>query len=359
MVNRLASQLLDTQGTPVDTCGESKEEHSLKKRLETSVEKEECYFVLEQLEEPMTIEEGEEVVEDLGDAELPWEAKIKENPSKKSKFDVEEECAQPPRHILYEDLERMKQELSSLGDEDHASNLLGEESFEFEEPSPNEFESDVEVDFSQPPIYDLSDGEELDEVDEQRIENEEACEKVEAIKDENKGVELTSTLEIPLPKPPPSTLSFKWVNSLYSSFIIPLEYGLLETDGQLRYICGFKSKKEIVSGWKHHSRFTMVTCPKLDSKGWCITRVHGSRRMFGHFVENSPCSPPTWINDNQLGDGCEDKIWDPGTYEDQHWEPMICEELHQSLEILILNDGAYWKSKHWWKFQDEYKHKPP
>jgi len=68
---------------------------------------------------------------------------------------------------------------------------------------------------------------------------------------------------------------------------------------------------------------------------------------------------PTWINDNQLGDGCEDKIWDPGTHEDQHWEPMVCEELHQSLEILILNDGAYWKSKHWWKFQDEYKYKPP
>ena len=97
VVNRLASQLLDTQGTPMATCGESKEEHSMKERLKTPVEKEECYFVLEQLEEPMIIKEKEEVVEDLGDAEPPWEAKIKENPSKKSKFDVEEEFAQPPK----------------------------------------------------------------------------------------------------------------------------------------------------------------------------------------------------------------------------------------------------------------------
>ena len=37
------------------TCGELIEKHSMKERLETPVEKEECYFVLEQLEEPMII----------------------------------------------------------------------------------------------------------------------------------------------------------------------------------------------------------------------------------------------------------------------------------------------------------------
>jgi len=125
----------------------------------------------------------------------------------------------------------MKQGLSSIGDEDHASNLLSGESFEFDEPSPNEMESNVEVDFSQPPIYDLSDGEEVDEIDEQRVEIEESCQEVEVVKEEHKGVELARTLEIPLPKPPPSILPFKWVNSLYLSFIIPLEFGLLETDG--------------------------------------------------------------------------------------------------------------------------------
>jgi len=354
VVNRLASQLLDTQGTPM-----AQEEHSMKERLETPVEREEGYFVLEQLEEPMIIKEEEEVVEDLGDAEPPWEAKIIENPSKKIEFDVEEESAQPPKQFLNEDLERMKQELSSLGDEDHASNHLGGESFEFEEPSPNEIESNVEVDFSQPPIYDLSDGEELDEIDEQRIGSEEVYEEVEINKEEHKGVKLASTLEIPLPKPPPSILSFKWVNSLYSSFIIPLEYGLLETDGQLRHICGFKSKKEMASGWKHYSRLIMVACSKLNCTVWYRARLFGSRRMFGHFIENSKVMPPKWNNDNQLEDGCGNKIWDPGIHEDQFWEPMVCEELHQGLKILKLTNGAYWRFKHWWMFKDSFKHKPP
>ncbi|XLU69868.1 hypothetical protein S245_028921, partial [Arachis hypogaea] len=142
VVSILASQYLSTQSTPMVTCGESIKEQSMKERLETPVEKEEGHFVLEQLEEPMIIEEEEEVVEDLGDAEPLWEPRVEENSSKKIEFDVEEESAQPPKQISDEDLEGMKQELSFLSDEDHASNLLDEESFEFEEPSPNEFESD-------------------------------------------------------------------------------------------------------------------------------------------------------------------------------------------------------------------------
>jgi len=141
VVNRLASQLLDTQGTPMAKYGESKEEHSMKERLETPVEEEEGYIVLEQLEEPMTIEEEEEVVEDLGDAEPPWEPRVIENSSKKIEVNVEEECAQPPRHISYEDLEGIEQELSPLGDEDQASNPSGGESFELEEPSLEEIEA--------------------------------------------------------------------------------------------------------------------------------------------------------------------------------------------------------------------------
>ncbi|QHN76627.1 uncharacterized protein DS421_19g645540 [Arachis hypogaea] len=539
VTNQLASQCLDTQGTLMATCGESNEEHSMKERLETPVGNEGSCFVLEQLEEALIVEDKEEVVEDLGDAELPWEhrveenpskmieidareksahlprhipyedldgieqelsshgnkeqasspssgesfeleepspgafekvvevnsfhppnyslikgkgldsliineqrieleksweevavprnrrtgvgyalsrsleaslprwpstpslewvkfisisfivpleyglletdgqlrilcgmkrkrkmfrgweVKIIENPSKKIEFDVEEESAQPPKQFLNEDLEGMKQELSSLGDEDHASNHLGGESFEFEEPSPNEIESNVEVDFSQPPIYDLSDGEELDEIDEQRIGSEEAYEEVEINKEEHKGVKLASTLKIPLPQPPPSILSFKWVNSLYSSFIIPLEYGLLETDGQLRHICGFKSKKKMASGWKHYSRLIMVACSKLNCKVWCRARLFGSRRMFGHFIENPKVMPPKWNNDNQLEDGCGNKIWDPGIHEDQFWEPMVCEELHQGLKILKLTNGAYWRFKHWWMFKDNFKYKSP
>ena len=166
VTNQLASQCLNTQGTPMATCGESNEEHSMKERLEISVGNEGSCFVLEQLEEALIVEDKEEVVEDLGDAELPWEHRVEENPSKMIEIDAREESAHLPRHIPYEELDGVEQESSSLGIEDHASNLSGEESFELEEPSSDEIESNVEVNFSHPPIYDLSDGEELDKIDE-------------------------------------------------------------------------------------------------------------------------------------------------------------------------------------------------
>ena len=86
VVSILASQCLSTQSTPMVTCGEPIKEHSMKERLETPVEKEECYFVLEQLEEPMTIEEKEEVVEDLGDADPLWEPRVMKTPPRRLKL---------------------------------------------------------------------------------------------------------------------------------------------------------------------------------------------------------------------------------------------------------------------------------
>jgi len=50
----------------------------MKEILETPVDKAENEFVLEQLEEAVFVQE-EELVEDLGDAELPWESRIEEN----------------------------------------------------------------------------------------------------------------------------------------------------------------------------------------------------------------------------------------------------------------------------------------
>jgi len=134
VVNRLASQLLDIQRAPMATCRESKEEHGMKEGLETLMEKEECHFVLEQLEKPLIIEQEEEVVEDLGDAKPPWEPIVEENPSENIEVDVAEERAQPPRHIPDEGLEGIEQESSSLGDNDPASNHSSGESFELEEP---------------------------------------------------------------------------------------------------------------------------------------------------------------------------------------------------------------------------------
>jgi len=82
--------------------------------------------------------------------------------------------------------------------------------------------------------------------------------------------------------------------------------------------------------------------------------------MVWYLSENLAYLSPGGNYDDQFEDGCENKVWDPKSHkENQFWELMVCEELHQSLELLILNDGAYRKSKHWWKFKDEFKHKPP
>ncbi|XP_072055504.1 uncharacterized protein [Arachis hypogaea] len=362
VTNQLASQCLNAQGIPMATCGESNEEHSMKERLETPVGNEGSYFVLEQLEEALIVEDKEEVVEDLGDAELPWEHRVEENLSKMIEIDAREGCAQPPRHVPYEDLDGIEQESSFLGDEDQASILSGEESFELEEPSPGAFENVVEVNFFHPPNYSLIKGKGLDSINEQRIELEKSCEEVEVLRNRRMGVEyaLSRSLKASLPRLS-STPSLEWVKFISISFIVPLEYGLLETDGQLRMLCGMKRKRKMFRGWHCKSRLIMVDASNMRYKGWSSAQIDGSRRIVGHYIENSPYSPPGWTNnDDQPQDGCENKVWDPGLQEeDQLWEPQACEELHQHLAQPIGNLGAQWRFKHWWKFQDEYKHKPP
>ena len=344
------------------SCGESTEERSMKEKLETPMNSEQHDFVLEQLEEALIVEDTEEVVEDLGNAEPLWEHRVEENPSKMIEIDAREESAHLPRHIPYEDLDGIEKELSSLGDEDQASSLSGEESFEHEEPSPVGFESVEEVNFSHPPYYDLSKGKGLDKIFEQRIEIKRSCEEVEVPRNRRTrvGYALSRSLEASLPRLP-STPSLESVKLISISFIIPLEYGLLETDGQLRMLCGMKRKRKMFRGWRCKSRLILVDTSRVEYKGGNSAQIDGSRRIVGHFIENSSCSPPGWTNnDDQPQDGCENKVWDPGLQEeDQLWEPQACEELHQDLAQSMKNLGAQWRTKHWWEFQDEYKHKPP
>ncbi|KAL4306267.1 hypothetical protein AHAS_Ahas16G0161200 [Arachis hypogaea] len=113
------------------------------------------------------------------------------------------------------------------------------------------------------------------------------------------------------------------------------------------------------SGKSYQARFNTVAYSKLKCKDWCRARLNGSRRLFGYLSENFNCSPPKWKNDDQQEDGCRNNIWDPGIQEDQFWELKTCEELHQSLGNLLGDVRDCWKSKRWWKFQDEFKHKPP
>ena len=132
-----------------------------------------------------------------------------------------EEGVQLPRHIMVEDLEEVDQEM------------------------------EIQEEEAQPPMPLESNEEEIEleeSYQEEEVEIEEACKEVVIIREEHKGVELAISLKIPPPKLPSSFTTFKWVKFISLSFLIPLEYGLLETDGQLRALCGIKSKRKMTSG---------------------------------------------------------------------------------------------------------------
>jgi len=171
------------------------------------------------------------VVEDLGDVECKEESQVEEPSSMEFESDVKEDSAQPPRHIVNEELEEMVQTTSPPIYDDSASTY---DPLELDRSFPIELGIDIKEDFTQPPIYDLSDGEELEEIGNeeceleeawQEVELEEPCQVVEAPRRRWTGVEcaLSRSLETPLPKSP-SNPSFEWVKLITLSFIIPLEF---------------------------------------------------------------------------------------------------------------------------------------
>jgi len=149
-----------------------------------------------------------------------------------------------------------------------------------------------------------------------------SCGEVEVLRKRRTGVEyaLSRSIEASLPRLS-STPSFEWVKVISISFIVPLEYGLPEMDGQLTELCGMKRKRKMFRGWRCKSRLILVDTSKMRYKGWTSAQLEGSRRRVWHFIENSSCLPPGWTNDNQLEDGCRNKIRDLGILEDQFWEP--------------------------------------
>jgi len=130
--------------------------------------------------------------------------------------------------------------------------------------------------------------------------------------------------------------------------------------GNLELFCGVKSRRELVSGWKYHSRFLMIGNSKSKCNGWYSSQLRVSRKMLWCLLENLDHFSPNWNHGDQFEDGCQNKVWDPGSHkENQLWEPMVCVELHQGLELSSLKTKAYWRFKHWWMFKDSFKHKPP
>jgi len=163
---------------------------------------------------------------------------------------------------------------------------------------------------AQPPMPLVSNEEEIEleeSYQEEEVDIEETCKEVEVFREEYKGVQLANLLEIPPPKLPSSFTTFKWVKFISLSFLILLEYGLLETDGQLRALCGIKSKGKMVSGWSCQARFNMIVCSKFKYKSWCKAQLNGSKKLFGRFSENLDCLLPGWNTNDQQEDGCKSK----------------------------------------------------
>ncbi|RYR48895.1 hypothetical protein Ahy_A07g034992 [Arachis hypogaea] len=137
-----------------------------------------------------------------------------------------------------------------------------------------------------------------------KVEIEEVCEEVEIVKEEPKEVDLALSKcgEVSLPKSPSTT--FKWVKFLPLSFTFPLEYGLIENDGQLRALCGVKSRKELCSGWKFGIQLIEVKASKCGNHDWKQTTLCWSRKESCYAKENSIHQPPEEKNhDNQQEDG--------------------------------------------------------
>ncbi|MED6141564.1 hypothetical protein PIB30_104718, partial [Stylosanthes scabra] len=107
----------------------------------------------------------------------------------------------------------------------------------------------------------------LEEVEEENEDQqaEDVDHEVEDKDKEPKGIEiLHSTSSEATPSKLPSELQFEWVNFSKLNFIGPQHYVLLETDDQLRALCGVLDKKKMDSLGLDESRF--ITSGELEFK---------------------------------------------------------------------------------------------
>ncbi|MED6123900.1 hypothetical protein PIB30_053986 [Stylosanthes scabra] len=120
-----------------------------------------------------------------------------------------------------------------------------------------------------------------------------------------------------------SELKFEWVNLSDLNYIDPKHYGLLETDGQLRALCEALDKKKVDAQMSDHSSFKRsLQIPKT---------------MYGLTKSGTPKKAllsTVWRLISRVG-------------------------VHRGFVYTILNLGDQCNNKNWWKFQEEFKHKPP
>ncbi|MED6169528.1 hypothetical protein PIB30_022155 [Stylosanthes scabra] len=168
----------------------------------------------------------------------------------------------------------------------------------------------------------------LEEVEEENKyqEAEDVDQDVEHKDKEQKGVESVHFASSEATPPMlPSELHFKWLNPYDMSCLGPLRYGLIETDGQLKALCGVLDKKKMDSMELSESKFK--GCNGL------LHKLHNNKAKIG------------WAN----------RVWDlRKSSTDHHWEVTHCMGALRS-----LNHLGHTNFKHWWGFKDEFKHKLP
>ncbi|MED6124267.1 hypothetical protein PIB30_057379 [Stylosanthes scabra] len=161
----------------------------------------------------------------------------------------------------------------------------------------------------------------------------------------------------------PSEFQFEWVNLPTLNFIDPQHYALLETDDQLGALDGVLNKKEKESLELNASK--LITCGKSEFKAHSehLHKLHNDRAKVEAFSLKKHLGP--WQIQEKLVDsdrkGWRNHVWDPGkNYTSHHfWGVITCVGVFRDLLSMNWSPLEPTKSKHWWGFKDEFKHKTP
>ncbi|MED6222229.1 hypothetical protein PIB30_062350 [Stylosanthes scabra] len=146
---------------------------------------------------------------------------------------------------------------------------------------------------------------------------------------ESKGMEIIqSASDEATPLVSPSKLHFEWVNLSNMNLLGPQHYALLETDDQLRVLCGVLDKKKMDSLGMDESRF--ITCGESEFKDYNghLHKLHNNRAKVGALNSRKHLEP--WQSQEKLVDsqrnGWTNQVWDPGkSYNNQHfWGVITC-----------------------------------
>ncbi|MED6139537.1 hypothetical protein PIB30_084744 [Stylosanthes scabra] len=172
---------------------------------------------------------------------------------------------------------------------------------------------------------------------------------------EQKGIEIvhSASSEATLSKLP-SELQFEWVNLSNLNFIGPQHYGLLETDGQLKALCGVLDKKKEDS---------VELGSEFKAYNGHLHKLYNNRAKVRASNLKKHLGP--WQSQEKLvysqRNGWTNQVWDPGkSYKNQlFWGVTTYIGTFRDLLNMNWNPIENTKFKHWWGFKEKFKHKPP